>query len=173
VTSVTGKGNLTDTVSWPDYSGIATGAAASDTICQARAVAGGIANPTKFKAWLSDGSNDAKDRIISNGPWYRLDGVKVADNKAALIAGASTSLFTAIAYTETGVYIKNSLYRVWSGTGNTGIKTTTTCNNWGSALVGDTGRIGDTHTSDEWWTTFLSVDDTCNSTAALYCFEVD
>jgi hypothetical protein len=170
VTSVRGKGDLTDATSWPAYSGSATGVAAGDTICRTLAAARSIPNAANFKAWLTDTTHiDAIARFNSAGPWYRLDGVKVADNKAALAASGTTPLFTAITYTETGVYVQDEVYRVWSGTNNDGGGLTLNCNDWGSSLVADTGVLGDTHTSDGWWTNFTS--QTCDQQAALYCFE--
>jgi len=59
VTYVSGSGNLD---SWPDAGG-QTGTAAGDAICQARAAAGGLANPSQFRAWLSDQNDDAYCRI--------------------------------------------------------------------------------------------------------------
>ena len=170
VTSVTGNGNLT---TWADYSGSATGVAAGDTICQARATAAGLANAANFKAWLSDGSHNATDRITTDGPWYRLDGVKVADNKAALLATNSTStptpLFTGITYTETGAYVTADSYRVWTGTKPDGTEATSDCLDWSNHLNSNTGFVGDAHIAKYWWTSFTPL--TCDQSAALYCFE--
>jgi len=98
LTSVSGNGNLGG---WADAGGN-TGLQAGDAICRARAQAEGIENASNFIAWLSNSATDVKDRITSNGPWVRLDGAKVADNKADLIDG---SLFTPINLTETGIYL--------------------------------------------------------------------
>lgn len=168
VTSVTGTGDL---ISWTDYSGSATGAAAGDAICQARATAAGLANAANFKAWLSDSSSNAKDRITSDGPWYRLDGIKVADNKAALVATLSTStpLFTGITYMETGAYVTAYTYRVWTGTKSDGTIATADCIDWGNSSSSSTALVGDAHTANYWWTSFTTL--SCNQSAALYCFE--
>ena len=64
---------------WPGAVG--SGIAAGDAICQDRATTKGLPNANKFKAWLSDGSTDAITRLTFNGPWYRLDGIKVADSQ--------------------------------------------------------------------------------------------
>jgi hypothetical protein len=159
LTSVHGDGNLGG---WADAGGN-TGLEAGDAICQARAEASGLTGT--FKAWLSDGTTDAKDRITSDGPWVRLDGAKVADNKADLI---DVSLFTSINLTETGNYIGN--YAVWTGTKSDGAKQTNTCNNWidgTSTYIGNSGKAisagsswsdSSSHTCDFQW-------------AYLYCFE--
>ena len=100
LSSSTGTGNLQ---SWPDSGGNA-GLAAGDAICRARATAGGLANASNFKAWLSTDSVNAGDRITSNGPWVRLDGVKVADTKAALLSGG---IFAPINLDDLGFYYAN------------------------------------------------------------------
>jgi hypothetical protein len=167
VTSITGIGNLS---SWTDAGGN-TGIDAGDAICQARAIAAGITNATSFKAWLSDSTNSAIDHVTAgattDGPFYRLDGVKIADNKAALIN--ATSLFTAITRDETGAYNNNP---VWTGTSPSGVLTTNqNCVDWTSNLSGDNGTSGIEIESNSGWTTWSSV--ACNGKAALYCFEDD
>jgi hypothetical protein len=168
VTSVQGTGNLT---SWTDYSGIATGVAAGDQICQNRAAAAGLANAGNYKAWLSDTLTDAVDHVTdvatTDGPFYRLDDVKIAENKGTL---KIAPLFTAIAVNEYGAYITGDLY-VWSGTSDTGIKHASRCADWTSNGSGDHGRIGDAPTASIYWTNY--VDETCDTSAALYCFEDD
>lgn len=131
--SVSGNGNLS---TWADAGGN-TGLAAGDAICQARAAAVGLANAADFKAWLSSSTVDAKDRLISDGPWVRLDGVNVANNKADLIDG---SLFTSISQTEAGYYLGN--YGVWTGTGSDGVKSADTCSDWTSASNAVLGEMG-------------------------------
>jgi hypothetical protein len=167
VTSVKGTGDLT---SWTDYSGIATGVAAGDQICQNRAAAAVLANAGNYKAWLSDTSTDAIAHVTvtaTNGPWYRLDDVIIAADKTAL---KTAPLFTAIAVNEYGAYITGDLW-VWSGTYDTGIKHANRCADWTSNGSGDHGRIGDAPTASIYWTNY--VDETCDYSAALYCFEDD
>jgi hypothetical protein len=162
VTSLTGNGNLG---SWPD-SGGNTGLAAGDAICQARASAAGLANTANFKAWLSGSATDAIDRLTSDGPWVRPDGVKVADNKADLTDG---SLFTAISQDETGIYWDNRA--VWTGTFDTGIKTSDTCNDWTDGTNAFNGIFGTSTFAGNDWSGFTS-SLSCDSTfVKLYCFE--
>jgi hypothetical protein len=167
VTSITGNGNLG---SWADAGGN-TGLAAGDAICQARASAAGLAIPANFRAWLSDGATDAIDRLTSDGPWVRPDGVKVADNKADLTDGA---LFTAISQDETGIYYGN--WGVWTGTEDTGIKTTDTCNDWTNgtnAFFGDNGSASFAGSSNpgDGWSRRASGDPCDQSIRRLFCFE--
>ena len=134
----------------------------ADAICQTRAAAGSVPNAAKFKAWLSNSTTNAIDRLSENS-WYRLDGVKVADSKADLADG---SLFTAISLDETGVYVDN--HAVWSGTDQYGIKTADNCSNWTSNTTG-TGMMGGTSSANYYWTNWYG--ENCNQSAALYCFE--
>jgi hypothetical protein len=166
VTSVQGQGDLS---AWAEAGGN-TGVAAGDAICVARATAAGLANAANFKAWLSDTSTDAIDHVTAgattDGPFYRLDDVKIADNKGTL---KTAPLFTAIALDENGTYTVD--LGVWSGTDDTGIKTANRCVDWGSSANGDHGKIGVANTASTYWTNFT--DETCDTNAALYCFEDD
>ena len=151
------------------HNGNFVGRAGADTICQNRAAAivPAVADPTKFKAWLSTSTSDAIDHITSsgptsNGPWYRLDGVKVADNKTAL---AAVPLFTAISLDELGAY---STSMVWTGTAINGTATVNTCSDWTVDSV-SFGTAGTEIESNYEWT--AGWNSGCGATYALYCFE--
>jgi hypothetical protein len=158
LTSVKGNGNLS---SWPDAGG-KTGLTAGDTICQSRATTAGLTG--NFKAWLSDSTTNAVDRITSDGPWVRLDGVKVADNKADLIDGM---IFTSINVTDAGEYEASDL-GVYTGTDYNGVKTFDTCNDWSSYSVN--ANIGVADSADSNWTDRDGVLP-CTASLKLYCFE--
>jgi len=161
LTSTFGTGNLG---SWAGAGGNA-GLAAGDAICQAHATAAGLANAANFKAWLSDSTVDAKDRITSNGPWVRLDGVPVADDKADLLDG---SLFTSINVDENGVYWLG--FGVWSGTTDSGVKSPLTCNAWSDATSGFTGASARATSAGAFWSDRFA--STCDNTLfKLRCFE--
>jgi hypothetical protein len=156
VTQPMGSGNLS---SWPG-SGGKTGLAAGDSICQSRADAAGLEGT--FKAWLSSSTVNAKDRLISDGPWVRLDGVKIADSKADLTDGR---LFSSINLMINGQYISN--YAVRTGTNSDGTKAAATCEDWTSASA--TGKIGIAAHAGASWTD--KGDSSCESTFSIYCFE--
>ena len=161
LTSVQGTADLG---TWTDAGG-QTGIAAADAICQARASAGSLANPSQFKAWISDSAVDAKDRFLVDGPRVRPDGVKVADSFADLLDG---SLDASINVTELGTYIGN--YAVWTATSTNGFLTDGTCSDWTSASGGDTARAGAAYAADTAWT--LIHTPPCNFAAThLYCIE--
>ena len=161
ITSRGGSGNLS---TWTGATG--SGIAAGDAICQSLATAAGLANADKFKAWLSDSSTDAIDRFAYNGPWVRIDGVKIADNKSDLTDGL---LFSPINQTEEGHYRTN--YGVWTGTEKNGGKSANNCNNWTSDDSSGSlkGLRGVAYTADSYWTEAIS--NNCNTMQWLYCFE--
>ena len=161
VTSVYGNGDLSG---WTDAGG-ATGIAAGDNICKARAAAAGLSNSDKFKAWLSDSTTKAIDRLSSNGPWVRIDGVKIADDKADLTDG---TIFSSINQTENGDYVGNTW--VWTGTTQSGDISTGHCNNWTNGTNAYAGNGGVAYATSSVWTNYFSGD--CNTVGyRLYCFE--
>lgn len=160
VTSARGTGNLG---SWPQADG-ETGVLAGDNICQELASTAGLANPLSFRAWLSDSSVDAADRITSDGPWVRLDGVQVAASKSALV---NSFLNTSIALTEEGQY---EWFGVWTGTLEGGTKSAWACSDWTIGTIDIEGESGDTAYSNDYsWTSIYHKG--CGSDYALYCFE--
>jgi len=170
VSSSMGTGNLG---SWFNAGGN-TGIAAGDKVCQSLAANAGLANAANFKAWLSDSSTNAIDRITSNGsngPWVRLDGVKIADSKNDLTDG---SLFTSISLDDTGTYYRELLdfYTVWTGTLFNGTKNANnSCNNWtdGTASYTTAAFGHDVKAGAEWTGGFGT---SCNlNNFRIYCFE--
>ncbi len=146
------------------------GVSGGDAICQTLANAVPSLTGRTFKAWLSDTSTDAIDHVTvtaTNGPWYRLDDVKVAGSKAEL---ATAPLFTAIVVDENGAYTDNS--NVWTGTDTAGIKTANRCVDWTSNAGNPvSGHFGTAGVADSRWTDWT--DSYCNFSNALYCFEDD
>jgi hypothetical protein len=142
------------------------GLAGADALCQTRASAAGLANASDFKAWLSDSFTDAKDHITTDGPWVRIDGVKVADNKADLV---DSSLITAISLTEAGTYLGG--YLVWTGTGVNGVKSANNCNNWSSGTNSFQGDGGNESRADASWTSGWPGYDCSFGSGYIYCFE--
>jgi len=163
MTSVIGNGNMS---SWPGAGG-KSGLLAADSVCQTRAIASGVTGT--FKAWLSDGYTNAINRFNSNGPWVRLDGVKVADNKTDL---ADRSIFTSINLTELGAYIGGN-WPVWTGSDDNGLATAATvCNNWTDATASFSGTMGYPNHAGDGWSYFSGNTMQCSYTSGhLYCFE--
>jgi hypothetical protein len=158
VTSVIGNGELG---SWPDAGGV-VGIAAGDAICQARATAAGLGDPSSFKAWLSDGFIDAIDRFANDGLWVRPDGVTIAQNKADLTDGV---LFAPINVNEMGDYMSN--WVVWTGTVSSGTTSGIDCGDWTVGFSGTDGSYGPSNTFRGWTQSSIV---SCNfASARLYC----
>jgi hypothetical protein len=137
--------------------------AAGDGLCQSAATGAGLSNPTSFKAWLSTSTIGAASRFVSNGPWVRLDGVRIASSKADLIDGR---LATTINLTETGHYLVGA--QAWTATIYNGTAAGANCKDWfgGVGYGGYTGVANDAHK----WT--LGGSATCDTTSQhLYCLE--
>lgn len=174
VTSVYGPGDLS---SWADANG-KRGISAGDAICRARAGVAGLPNADKFKAFLADDTTAAIDRLISDGPWVRMDGVPVAKTKRDLMVswpgnGAEGGIFSSILLNEEGEYINDSHTMVWVGAEQKGQSTPYNCSNWTSADEGVEGTIALTSLSDLMW--LVPNPDVgrqpCNLPLRLYCFE--
>ena len=145
------------------YTGNLGGLAGADTLCQTRAGAAGLANASKFKAWLSDATYDAVTRLSSNGPWSRIDGFRIANNKTDLTDG---TLFNSISQDDQGNY--TNAY-VWTGTNANGTKAATTCNNWADGTAGQSGLFGFGGLANSYWTNYSATQ--CSNAYQLYCFE--
>lgn len=139
------------------------GVAGGDKFCQTLAEQAGIKG--SFKAWLSSSSVNAIDRLTSNGPWVRVDGVRIADSKADLSDGL---LFSSISVDETGRHLTEAI--TWTGTDFLGNSTSTLCSDWQSDLDTDIGTTGNALTVSNSWTV-RSTQWSCNRNFRLYCFE--
>jgi len=163
VTSVQGTGDLG---SWAD-AGSATGLAAGDVICQARAAAAGLANPTAFRAWLSDASTDAHCRVhnlvsqrasncalvslpAATGPWWRTDG-KPFDHELPELLSPTHEVLTTPRHDEFGAMIASEY--MWTGTNALGaVRLDYHCLGWTSAGESDRAYLGDSTFSAFHWT---------------------
>lgn len=161
MTGSLGNGDLS---SWAQAQMGTQGIAAGDSICRAAADNAGLLAASEFKAWLSDGAANAKDRFNHDGPVYRLDGFEVASNLADLTDGR---LITSINQREDGSYVGN--FGVWTGTAADG-GAASHCDSWQStASTGTTGRANFTSAL---WTTqdgFSGPTDCNESNLHLYC----
>lgn len=157
VTSVGGTGDLG---SWPE-AGSAEGLAAGDAICRTLAENAGLHAPESYVAWLSDASEDARDRVTGNGPWIRPDKVMVAADKTDL---TDNLILSSIHVTETVDYVQDF---VFTGTMSQGYGTSDHCGNWtnGTSGYGDYGVTVYGHHS---WTAYGT--QLCSEQYRLYCF---
>lgn len=145
--------------------GQTSGLAGADALC---ANAGEAANLGRsFKAWLSDETTNAIDRIADVGPWHFATsdgstGPIAFNNKANL----GTIPLAALDITEQGMMLATS-ERVWTGSNNGGTTfTARTCMSWTSNHGPDFGIVGDAQSTSNW--TYYSAQQ-CNLVAHLYC----
>ncbi|WP_440222943.1 hypothetical protein ACQQ2N_17970 [Dokdonella sp. MW10] len=158
VTSSSGTGNLS---SWAD-AGSATGIAAGDAICRAHAERENLPRSATFKAWLSSGQTGALQRLEFDGPFHRLDGVRVVSSRAALGQG---HIDAPIQMDEQGSPTTNDF--VWTGTLFNGASTSIDCQQWNSTSVG--GNVGSSGWADQDWTFGRTSPIGCANIARLYC----
>lgn len=180
VTSVTGSGDLS---AWDD-AGTATGLAAGDAICQARATAAALPNPAAFRAWLSDGDDEAWCRLhnlsgkksancgqaslpATAGPWWRTDGKPFAGTLPDLLH-PFFQILEPPRYDELGAAIPLPT-ETWTGTDAQGEVDALTCTNWTSAATDAYGLYGlADRTSYSWASGWAGG---CDGPRHLYCFE--
>lgn len=161
VSSATGNGNF---ATWPEADGL-DGLAGGDRICQNLAAAAHLPGPDSFLAWLSAPPVDAADRILTNGPYRRLDSFPIAFSKPDLLDGiASNSLHV----DENGTYLVER-GDTWTGTDAFGQAVADNCSGWTSSANGDFGRdgLGDRARTSIWsdW-----ANSPCHHVLHLYCF---
>lgn len=161
ISSATGNGNF---ATWPEADGL-DGLAGGDRICQNLAAAAHLPGPDSFLAWLSAPPVDAADRILTNGPFRRLDSFPIAFSKPDLLDGiASNSLHV----DENGIYLTEK-GETWTGTDALGQAVADNCSDWTSSSSGDFGRegLGDRARTGFWsdWANSL-----CHHVSHVYCF---
>lgn len=145
--------------------GVEGGLAGGDAICALHASAAGLGGT--WRAWLSDGNEDAVDRVADVGPWYFVDRCTQATGSMAslLVSGPERILDR----DENGANVTGSR---WTGTTKSGRNYGLDCGDWTSSFGGE-GLIGlgyyDTDTFPEWWTDGPS--NPCDFSNRLICFE--
>jgi len=143
--------------------GGSTGLEGADKIC-ANHAAGGALGGT-WKAWLSDSTTNAIDRINDVGPWYLVGTDTVVFNNKANLA---TVPLIYIYISELG--IAPPLYtNAWTGTLTGGTKSTDLCADWTNNTLSVRGLRGYVYLVTTNWT--QSASPTCNSTEHLYCIQ--
>lgn len=147
------------------YTGALGGLTGGDQKCNLAAQAANLGGT--WRAWLSDSSSNAIDRIQGNGPWYTLgsaDTKKVVFNNRANLA---TSSVAAIRYDENNGYVSGEY--AWTGTSAGGTASGLDCNNWTSNDYLYSGTYGLSSDTTGSWTD--TNDSYCDSSRHLYCFE--
>lgn len=149
--------------------GAATGLDSADAIC-GQAAAGAL--PGTWKAWISDSTTNAIDRITEAGPWLTVGDRSLAFHNKANLA---TSPVVAVDIDEQGKHIVpangDPAPVAWTGTSIGGDKTAATCSDWTSVAQGATGVAGDADVADnQIWTDYRLAP--CNAASGhLYCLQ--
>jgi hypothetical protein len=150
------------------FNGFMGGESSVDARCIAAADRAGLGG--SWVAWISADGKNAIDRIEHDGPYQRLDGLRVVRNKAQLASGVLTNPIDVL---ETGERFGGEI-RVWTGTranGAAGVD----CNNWSTSNALVFGTLGELNRTNAGWTdnggTGPTRDWGCQTVARLYCFE--
>lgn len=113
---------------------------------------------------MSDGTADAKDRLVIKGPIYRGDGSLIARSAADLwdsVIGAAVNI------TETGAWYTGTQY-VWTGTSATGVNNGQNCGNWLSSSATAGVYTGRADWGNSAWTE-NNTNTSCSTPYRLYC----
>jgi hypothetical protein len=148
------------------------GLAGADALCQQAATAVGRGLPRVWRAWLSDGSVAARERIEDCSPWYIDNGsvsapfTDVAVPTFEHLIDPALPLLRRLHRTENGLIQQTP---AWTGTKLDGTAATDHCKGWTASSAGERGLTGDpTELGPAWTDIGLSA---CNIPLHLYCFE--
>jgi hypothetical protein len=150
------------------YNGNLGGLSGADQKCQDRANAGNLGGT--WKAWLSDGSSSASQRLnhFAN-PYILLDGTVVVDNWTDLTDGTLDRNINMTEFKN----IDSNFSTVWTGTDPQGNSTGKHCVNWTISWGWPYfGGVGSGNSTLSYWTQGASDQSYCSSSyLSLYCFE--
>jgi hypothetical protein len=186
VTSVSGTGNLG---SWPD-AGSATGLAAGNAICRARANAAALPNANTYRAWLSTGTTDAFCHLrgqtgekfscvggspLDAGPWYLVNGITNFTGTLDELVSPDPKIFRPVLFDEFGDALPDAIEdrTYWTGTSTDGTLFNDGpfhCSGWTSGVDGSSAPRGDGLGTAATWTLggFMP---SCSTSMRLLCFE--
>jgi hypothetical protein len=158
------------------YTGNLGGLTGADSKCQGLADAAGLCGT--FKAWLSDGTGNAVDRLThATGDYVLTDGHVVATGWTAL---TTATLQHAIDVTEAEGDAPVGTVKcggspqtpVWTGAASNGIGPANgSCSNWGSTSSGPGAAFGNANATNAAWSGLCQITTVCPDTAALYCLQ--
>jgi len=155
-----------------DFAGVlaSAGTAAADAQCQTLAASATPPLSGTFVALLSDSTRNMSSVLPASVAWYLPDHTtKIANNRAQLFNGLSTSLNHAIDHDESGNHITTNIF-VWTGTDPSGNNTGTNCMNWSSQDDPIFGTRGDISMTNSSWVDSSPVPP-CSNGLRIYCFQ--
>ena len=142
-----------------EYSGALGSVTAADADCQQLADTRGLSGV--FRAWISDGTTDAFDRM-ADGPWYTTKGALAFGAKSDLRGAPQADLLD-----ETGAF---PIGAVWSGSDSAGAFAGDDCGGWTKATADATAMTGTGLRSDTAWGGGHA-HGRCDGKASLVCFQ--
>ena len=140
----------------------------ADQRCRMLAGQANLPNAFSYRAWLSDSTTAAADRILhSRGRYTLVNGLVVAQDWDALTSGALEIPLNVNEKSETA----QGGQGIWTGTLPNGQQAfgSTFCNDWSGDDDTQFGGAGIRTFSDTWWSFFEQND--CGVQSALYCIE--
>jgi hypothetical protein len=141
------------------------GIQAADCICQQAADSAGLAGT--WKAWISDASTDARDRIADVGPWFFVKSTDTAFKDKSII---TTEPGKAVNRDQFGDVVSG---KTWTGTGiggvGVGCGANDFCVDWTSQFNGNVGMTGNPAQSNFQWT--QDGCDNCDQKHRIFCIE--
>ena len=145
------------------HTGDLNGIAGADKICQGLANNAGLAG--LYKAWISiPTSSPAQTRFVkSTVPYFRVDGIKVAENWEDLIDG---ELDAPINLTENNVVLSGTDKVMTSTFANGYSSAGKNCNNWTSSSIHSNTLMGEYLDDYRWTGSCFSL---CSIPSRLYC----
>jgi len=137
----------------------------ADNLCQTAAQSGtSKAPPGVYKAWISNSSENAADRINrSTIPYYNTGLSKVADDWNDLTDG---SIDSRVLFNENGVIASSNF--AMTGTSVAAVSFTNHCSNW-SVADASSVAVGSSNESDNKWT--FNSTGLCSNQWHLYCIQ--
>jgi hypothetical protein len=158
------------------YTGSLGGLGGADSKCQALADDAKLCGT--FKAWLSDATGNAADRLTqATGNYVLTTGQVVANGWTGL---TTLTLLHAINVTEakgaapvgTVKCGGSPLTPVWTGADRTGVPPQNgSCSDWGSTSTTPGGVFGNADATNGAWSGACQLTTVCAQTAALYCVQ--
>lgn len=152
-----------------------------DQKCQSLGAAAGQGGKV-WHAYLSDGNEDARDRIGA-GPWYNFAGTMIAANVSAL-HNMNGGIVEGNILTETGQKVPAAEHGIVTGTSANGTNANS-CNDWTVNNGGSDATLGysdweTTVTTNDRWNSGAKTNGcsqaslvTAMSTGRIYCFETN
>lgn len=140
------------------------GLSGADQICQDNATTAGLGGT--WKAWLSDSTTSASDRLYhSPSPYVLINCTRIADNWDDLTDGDIQNPINL--YENGGTFADTGAFTYTNASGSA-LVSGSHCSDWTSSAASG-AEIGDPTTTTSGWSHFAS--GFCNTNQNIYCFE--